>query len=101
MLLAWFFLSASLNQEVAAQERCSYLKTLIFMKVPHDLFKFTSADEKTGGRRHKGRDGARPSTKNRIFMKGFMSRTRTCTTTRTIFRRDDNIGSYINEYVQI
>jgi hypothetical protein len=45
--------------------------TGIYSKVPPDLSKFTTADENTGGRRHKGRDGARPSTKNRIFMKAF------------------------------
>ncbi len=39
------------------------------MKVLHDLAKFTTADENIGGLRHKGRDGARPSTKNRIFIR--------------------------------
>jgi len=43
------------------------------MKVPHDLFKLTTADENTGGPRFVGAAVATegdPPPKNRVFMKG-------------------------------
>ncbi len=44
-------------------------KNRIFIRVPHDHFKLTTADENAGGPRGRGRDRARPSTKNRILIR--------------------------------
>ena len=35
----------SLTQAIAATERSAHLQARIFKRVPHDLFKFASADE--------------------------------------------------------
>ena len=44
----------SLDSEVAAQERDGHLEACIFMKVAHELLRFTTVDENAGGPRFVG-----------------------------------------------
>ena len=46
--------ATSLIREVAAQERGTHPMTRIFMKMPHDLFKLTTADENVTYSRFEG-----------------------------------------------